>query len=177
MYVKCKYKFKCKIYHFVTAVLKRHFICKVMAGSGEFVLVSAAPSRPQGPLKVSDVTKNGCKLKWDKPEDDGGKPVSGYVVEKLDTATGRWVPVGRTTEPEMDVKGLQEGCEYKFRVKAVNDEGESEPLETERATLAKNPFGELQNCVHMLTAQMIVTLAWFERIRTAYVVCDFRLPP
>jgi len=148
-----------------------------MAQSREFVLVLAAPSRPQGPLKVSDVTKNGCKLKWDKPEDDGGKPVSGYVVEKLDTATGRWVPVGRTTEPEMDVKGLQEGCEYKFRVKAVNDEGESEPLETERATLAKNPFGELQNCVHMLTAQMIVILAQFERIRTAYLVCDFRLPP
>lgn len=128
----------------------------------EFCLVLAAPSRPQGPLKVSDVTKNGCKLKWDKPEDDGGKPVSGYVVEKLDTATGRWVPVGRTSEPEMDVKGLQEGCEYKFRVKAVNDEGESEPLETERATLAKNPFGELQNCVYVLTAQMTFTLAGYE---------------
>jgi predicted phage tail protein len=83
-------------------------------------------------------------LKWDKPEDDGGKPVTGYLVEKLDTSTGRWVPVGRTTEPEMDVKGLQEGNEYKFRVKAVNDEGESESLETERATIAKNPFGKLK---------------------------------
>ncbi|KAJ9595175.1 hypothetical protein L9F63_013533, partial [Diploptera punctata] len=101
---------------------------------------SAAPSRPKGPLKVSDVTKNGCKLKWDKPEDDGGKPVTGYVVEKLDTSTGRWVPVGKTNDTEMDVKGLQEGQEYKFRVRAVNEEGESEPLETERATLAKNPF-------------------------------------
>lgn len=89
-------------------------------------------------------------MKWDKPEDDGGKPISGYVVEKLDTATGRWVPVGRTTEPEMDVKGLQEGSEYKFRVKAINDEGESEPLETERATLAKNPFGELENYTKLL---------------------------
>lgn len=110
----------------------------------------AAPSRPKGPLKVSDVTKNGCKLKWDKPEDDGGKPITGYLVEKLDTSTGRWVPVGRTTEPEMDVKGLQEGNEYKFRVKAVNDEGESESLETERATVAKNPFGKLKNCIYIL---------------------------
>lgn len=41
----------------------------------------------------------------------------------------------------MEVKGLQEGHEYQFRVKAVNEEGESEPLETERSTLAKNPFG------------------------------------
>ena len=108
---------------------------------------TAAPSRPKGPLKVSDVTKNGCKLKWDKPEDDGGKPVTGYVVEKLDTSTGRWVPVGKTNDTEMDVKGLQEGQEYKFRVRAVNDEGESEPLETERATLAKNPFGKLEDSV------------------------------
>lgn len=100
----------------------------------------ASPSKPTGPLKVSDVTKNGCKLKWDKPEDDGGKPVTGYVVEKLDKATGRWVPVGRTTEPEMDVKGLQEGHEYQFRVKAVNDEGESEPLETDGTIFAKNPY-------------------------------------
>nr|CAD7448818.1 unnamed protein product [Timema bartmani] len=100
----------------------------------------AAPGKPKGPLKVSDVTKNGCKLKWDKPEDDGGKPITGYVVEKLDKSTGRWVPIGKTLEPEMDVKGLQEGHEYQFRVKAVNEEGDSEPLETDRLTVAKNPF-------------------------------------
>ena len=62
-------------------------------------------------------------------------------MEKLDLATGRWVPVGKTIEPEMDVKGLQEGHDYQFRVKAVNEEGESEPLETDKATTAKNPFG------------------------------------
>ncbi len=103
------------------------------------VLVLAAPTKPKGPLKVSDVTKSGCKLAWQSPEDDGGKPVTGYVVEKLDK--GRWVPVGKCKEPEMDVGGLQEGKEYQFRVRAVNDEGESENLETEHATVAKNPFG------------------------------------
>nr|CAD7424747.1 unnamed protein product [Timema monikensis] len=104
------------------------------------ITVLSAPGKPKGPLKVSDVTKNGCKLKWDKPEDDGGKPITGYVVEKLDKSTGRWVPIGKTLEPEMDVKGLQEGHEYQFRVKAVNEEGDSEPLETDRLTVAKNPF-------------------------------------
>lgn len=38
------------------------------------------PSRPEGPLEVSDVKANGCKLKWDKPEDDGGLPVDHYEV-------------------------------------------------------------------------------------------------
>lgn len=40
--------------------------------------------------------------------------------------------------------GLTEGKDYMFRVKAVNSEGESEPLETETPTKAKNPYGEWQ---------------------------------
>lgn len=108
-----------------------------------FWLFKAAPSRPTGPLKVSDVTAKGCKLKWSKPEDDGGKPIAGYAVEKLDTATGNWVPIGRTDVPEMDVTGLTPGKEYEFRVKAINPEGESEPLVTDRAILAKNPYGKI----------------------------------
>ena len=92
---------------------------------------------------MSDVTKSGCKIGWEKPEDDGGLPITGYQVEKLDKATGRWVPVGRAgpNDTEMDIKGLQEGHDYEFRVKAINEEGESEPLTTDRSITAKNPFG------------------------------------
>ena len=30
-----------------------------------------------GPLEVSDVHKEGCKLKWKPPLDDGGTPITG----------------------------------------------------------------------------------------------------
>lgn len=40
------------------------------------ITVLSSPSKPGGPLKVTDVTKNGCKLAWKKPEDDGGK----YII-------------------------------------------------------------------------------------------------
>lgn len=46
------------------------------------------PSRPEGPLEISDVHKEGCKLKWKPPKDDGGLPIDGYVVEKMDVTTG-----------------------------------------------------------------------------------------
>lgn len=36
--------------------------------------------------------------------------------------------------------GLEPGHTYQFRVKALNEEGESEPLETDYGTLAKNPY-------------------------------------
>lgn len=49
------------------------------------------PSKPQGPLEVSDVTKNGCTLTWKKPEDDGGSPIEYYEIEKLDPLTGMYI--------------------------------------------------------------------------------------
>lgn len=105
------------------------------------ISVLGKPSAPKGPLDVSDVTKHGCKLKWKKPDDDGGTPIDHYEIEKLDPLTGQWITCGRSTEPEANITGLQEGKPYKFRVKAVNKEGESEPLETDKSIIAKNPFG------------------------------------
>ncbi|XP_023214551.1 twitchin-like [Centruroides sculpturatus] len=98
------------------------------------------PGKPEGPLQVSDVNKNGCKLKWDKPKDDGGEPIDGYVVEKQDPDTGSWIPIGKTHAPEMEVTGLTPGKSYNFRVKAVNKEGDSEPLETTEPITAKDPY-------------------------------------
>lgn len=106
------------------------------------ITVLGKPSAPQGPLNVSDITKHGCKLKWKKPEDDGGAPIDHYQIEKLDPLTGQWIPCGKSTEPEANITGLQEGKPYKFRVRAVNKEGESEPLETDATIIAKNPFDE-----------------------------------
>jgi hypothetical protein len=68
---------------------------------------------------------------------------AGYVVEKCEDGKDFWekVPgvVNGTSHP---VKGLKEGKKYKFRVKAENKFGAGKPLETEKATLAKNPFGK-----------------------------------
>ena len=105
-------------------------------------MFAGKPSKPEGPLEVSDITKNGCKLKWKKPEDDGGSPVEYYEIEKLDPHTGQWIPCGKSIEPEANITGLQEGKPYKFRVRAVNKEGESEELETDHSIIAKNPFSK-----------------------------------
>lgn len=110
------------------------------------LIVLGAPSQPGGPLEVSDVTATSAKLHWKKPEDDGGSPIKEYEIEKMDTATGKWVRVGRSpgdqVPPEFNVHGLTPGAEYKFRVSAINDEGESTPLETIVGVVAKNPYDE-----------------------------------
>lgn len=110
--------------------------------------VLGKPGSPKGPLEVTDVTKQSCKLKWKKPEDDGGCPITEYEVEKMDVATGKWMRVCKVPakdslkEPEVEITNLEPGKEYKFRVTAVNKEGDSEPLTTTKSIIAKNPFGK-----------------------------------
>lgn len=93
---------------------------------------------------MEEVRSDHVKVKWDTPEDNGGTDITGYVLEKMDLDTGRWIPAGETGPHErtFTFPGLTPKKKYKFRVKAVNKEGESEPLEVEEAIVAKNPYGE-----------------------------------
>ncbi|VDL60884.1 unnamed protein product, partial [Hymenolepis diminuta] len=104
------------------------------------VNVKSPPEAPSGPLEVSNVTADGCTLKWKPPKDNGGSPVTNYVVEKQDATTGEWTPVSSYVRgTEFDVPSLDEGKRYNFRVKAVNENGQSEPLESETPITAENP--------------------------------------
>lgn len=78
------------------------------------ITVLSAPSKPSN-LVVSDVTKNGCHLSFDSPLDNGGTPITSYECDKLDVATGKWVPCAKSATPEFDIKGLIEGHQYRFR--------------------------------------------------------------
>lgn len=104
------------------------------------VLVVDRPTAPQGPLDVSDVTPDTCTLSWKAPLDDGGSPITNYVVEKLDAA-GNWVKVSSfVRSTHYDVMGLEPNRKYYFRVRAENQYGLSDPLARDEPVLATYPF-------------------------------------
>ncbi|KAL7064324.1 hypothetical protein AAHC03_04779 [Spirometra sp. Aus1] len=101
--------------------------------------VLCPPDAPEGPLDVSNVTANSCKLAWKPPTNNGGAPITNYVVEKQDPTTGEWTPLSRfVRQPEYEVTSLEEGKKYKFRVRAANEYGVGEPLEASRAITAED---------------------------------------
>lgn len=130
----------------------------VRADSGEFTLLAKnrngedtctvnitvidVPSPPQGPLKYSNISRKGCTVAWKPPKDDGGSEIIHYAVEKQDVENFRWVPVGEVKGTQLAVEGLIEGHEYKFRVVAVNRQGESSPLTGMDTVEAKDPFSK-----------------------------------
>ncbi|KAK6051748.1 fibronectin type III domain protein [Cooperia oncophora] len=67
------------------------------------------------------------------------KPVKAYIVEVQEGRSGKWKKIAETKATELKVKDLKENGEYKFRVKAVNEVGESDPL-TGETVIAKNPY-------------------------------------
>ncbi|VDK35905.1 unnamed protein product, partial [Dibothriocephalus latus] len=111
--------------------------------ASEMTNVCKKKTKPQSPeeVTVKDIRANSCKVEWEPPASDGGVPITGYVVEKCDEATGTWERVpGPIKGNSVDVRDLTEGKRYKFRVSAVNPLGTSEPTETLLAIVAKNPF-------------------------------------
>jgi titin len=74
---------------------KGKYECVMSNSRGEIVVemevdIVDKPASPKGPLKVSDVTNQSALLSWQPPEDDGGAPITQYIIEKLDTSRGDW---------------------------------------------------------------------------------------
>lgn len=77
------------------------------------------PGKPQD-LEATDWDKDHVDLKWTPPAQDGGSPVTEYLIEKKDKY-GNWekalvVPAGQTFAT---VPNLTEGESYQFQVKGV----------------------------------------------------------
>ena len=56
------------------------------------VYVLGPPDICEGPIEISGVHKNGCKVAWRPPKDDGGCIIEHYIVEKLDVLPLSFVP-------------------------------------------------------------------------------------
>lgn len=107
-----------------------------------FIRVVGKPGVPGGPIKFKEVTADGATLKWIAPKDDGGSPITNYILEKRDSVTNMWVTVASNIdEPMFRVTGLHEGTEYIFRVSAENKLGVSEGLKSD-PLVAKHPFSK-----------------------------------
>ena len=81
--------------------------------------------------------------RWKPPKDDGGRPIQKYMLEKLNLDTGAWSPCGEVDgdKLELELNNLETGKKVKFRVKAKNEEGESDWLEgPDDAVMIKDPF-------------------------------------
>jgi len=112
-----------------------------------YVASCLLPDKP-GPvqdLKVKEITANTVTLRWSPPVHDGGRDITGYIVEKREGNRRMWQNMTTTEATEFEVPGLFEGNQYNFRVSAENSVGTGEPVEIKDLISPKNQFCK-QNC-------------------------------
>lgn len=106
------------------------------------VTVLDLPGPPVGPVNILEVTPDYMMIQWRAPKDDGGTPITNYVVEKKDVKKP-WEPWSVVssggTSTKAKVSRLEKGREYIVRVRAENKIGIGAGLESP-PTVAKHMF-------------------------------------
>lgn len=101
--------------------------------------------KPDPPLLVEtcDPTSKSITITWKAPDNDGGCPIQGYIVEKIEKDGDRYERVTPNLVPGFSflVTGLKENMEYQFRVRAENVAGVSEPSRSTQPLKAADPIG------------------------------------
>ena len=102
------------------------------------------------------MSRNTLDLSWSAPRDDGGAPITGYIIERRTTYSPRWSKVNRTPlkGTETRLEDLMEGEEFEFRVVAVNEAGYGRPSDPTDPIRLKDPYGK--------PSQGVGEMLWFE---------------
>lgn len=91
---------------------------------------------------------------WQPPADDGGSPVTSYLVERRDISRSAWLRVNEVPADTntCTVPKLVEGNKYLVRVSAINDIDQGPSTEIKEPIIAKCPHGEwlLSLCLAIL---------------------------
>lgn len=122
------------------------------------------PSAPTE-VEVSTITKDSMVVTWERPSNDGGSPIQGYVVEKRDKDGVRWTRCNKRNVSELRfrVTGLLENHSYEFRVAAENAAGVGTPSKPTIYYKALDPIfkpGPPNNPKVLDTSRSTVTLTW-----------------
>jgi hypothetical protein len=99
--------------------------------------INKAPAKCGTP-DVFDWDAEWADIRWAPPVNDGGRPITGYVIEKRKKdGVAKWIKIGETPQNEFRAPNLDEGEEYEFRVRAVNSVGLGEPSDPSKGVVAR----------------------------------------
>ena len=104
-----------------------------------------SPGAPEPP-HATKTDRTAINLAWKPPSNNGGNPISSYIVEKREAGSSKWYPATRAPvkDTSCSVPKLSEGTEYEFRVTAQNEAGPGKPSEPSDYILAAPPAGNDQ---------------------------------
>ncbi|XP_007528962.3 myosin light chain kinase, smooth muscle isoform X1 [Erinaceus europaeus] len=100
------------------------------------------PDPPAGTPCASDIRSSSLTLSWYGSSYDGGSAVQSYSVEIWDSVGKTWKELATCRSTSFNIQNLLPDLEYKFRVRAINVYGTSEPSQESDLTVVGEKLEE-----------------------------------
>ncbi|XP_035858475.1 immunoglobulin-like and fibronectin type III domain-containing protein 1 [Sander lucioperca] len=97
------------------------------------LIVLDKPTPPQGPVDIIESAVTSVEFKWKPPKDDGGCPVTNYIIDRQQVGRNKWSNLGEIpgNNPSYKDSDVNPGRRYCYRIRAKNSEGISDYLQSE----------------------------------------------
>lgn len=133
----------------------------------------AVPDAPSYP-EVSEIRKDSCKLTWEEPKNNGGKPVKHYLIERRVDGSTRWIRLKeRPAITSLTIGDLSQNHKYEFRVFAENSVGVSESSDNSNVFVAKDPWGKFLQLILFEIFNHFIKIRY---TRKTFETCHIRRP-
>lgn len=128
------------------------------------------PGPPEAPVETVETTSSIIVIKWNPPRDDGGSPVTNYIIERQQAGQSLWKKLGNVSADKTSFRdrNVTHGKKYNYRIYAENPEGLSDFLETNDSIMA-GVMSEYQGKHPNLI--LIVTVDLRESYTHTHIIC------
>ncbi|KAM4016777.1 myosin-binding protein C, fast-type isoform 2-T2 [Anomaloglossus baeobatrachus] len=125
------------------------------------VKVVDVPDPPEN-VRITSVGEDWASVVWEPPLYDGGKEVTGYLIERKKKGSQRWMKMNFEVYTEISYQSVKmiEGIMYEIRVFAVNAIGISQQANTSKPFMPIAPTSEPQNLLVEDVTDTTCTLKW-----------------
>ncbi|XP_067116541.1 immunoglobulin-like and fibronectin type III domain-containing protein 1 [Osmerus mordax] len=126
------------------------------------LIVLDRPTPPLAPVDIIESSSSAVEFKWRPPKDDGGSPITNYLLERQQLGRNSWNKLGQIpAEPKYRDTDVDHGRKYCYHIRAVTEEGISDMMETDDLQAGTKAYPGAPSVPKVVSAfKDCINLAW-----------------
>uniref|UniRef100_A0A8D0ALQ1 Immunoglobulin like and fibronectin type III domain containing 1, tandem duplicate 3 n=1 Tax=Sander lucioperca TaxID=283035 RepID=A0A8D0ALQ1_SANLU len=126
------------------------------------LVVLDKPTPPLGPVDIIESSAACIDFKWRTPKDNGGSPITDYILERQQIGRNSWKKLGKIgPEAKYRDTDVDHGRKYCYHIRAETDQGISEMMETDDIQAGTKAYPGPPSTPKIISAfKDCINLAW-----------------
>ncbi|XP_068449669.1 immunoglobulin-like and fibronectin type III domain-containing protein 1 [Clinocottus analis] len=126
------------------------------------LVVLDKPTPPLGPVEIIEASSTCIEFKWRTPKDNGGSPITDYILERQQLGRNSWKKLGKIgPEPKYRDSDVDHGRKYCYHIRAETDQAISEMMETDDIQAGTKAYPGAPSTPKIVSAfKDCINLAW-----------------